>query len=146
MTDAKLKEIEERAAKSTPGVFAKIDQCVEMFWINPWSQETERLCMVMWPAHPVEVTKLVEDWFENMGALWAHAREDVPDLVAEVNVARRSMEALDTATECGKELAAENARLRANLQNLAHAHSLLPNGKPCLCAAHEDARAALEGK
>ncbi len=53
-----------------PKLYFKYDECVEVFWKNPWNGEEERLFMMMWPTHPMEETETVEKWFQEYAAIF----------------------------------------------------------------------------
>ena len=45
------------------------DECVQIWWVNPWSKEKERVAMLMWPGHPIEETARVEAWYSTLGKI-----------------------------------------------------------------------------
>jgi hypothetical protein len=53
-----------QSAPDLPRLYYKYDECVEVFWTNPWSGQEERLFMMMWPGHPIEAAAQVEQWYE----------------------------------------------------------------------------------
>jgi hypothetical protein len=59
-----LDAIKGEKARELPKLYYDYDECVEVFWYNPWDNQKEKLFMMMWPAHPIEETKKVEEWFQ----------------------------------------------------------------------------------
>lgn len=45
-----------------------IGEELALWWTNPWSGKKEKIATFWWPGHPPEETKLVESWFESIGA------------------------------------------------------------------------------
>lgn len=68
---------------SRPDIFFEYNECVEVFWINPWSKEKERLFMMMWPRHPIEKTAVVEQWYQEYAALLCNADQS-KNVIAEL--------------------------------------------------------------
>lgn len=100
MTKTFAQTCKERAEKA-PVVTCEYTECIDMYWINPWSKQKEKLCMVMWPAHPVEATKYIEDTFEAMGILWASSRTDMPELCRRLDRAIQKLREVDTQLSIG---------------------------------------------
>lgn len=56
-----------------PELFFEYGECVEVFWINPWDGDKERIFMMMWPGHPIEETSTVEQWYQEYAEIMCYA-------------------------------------------------------------------------
>lgn len=71
---------EQLIADERPKLYYKYDECVEVFWINPWDKKEEKLFMMMWPGHPIEATQQVERWFEEYAKQFCQSNQQITDL------------------------------------------------------------------
>ena len=79
--------------RELPKLFYKYDECVEVFWTNPFDGSKERLFMMMWPGHPIEETEQVEKWFQEYAERFCNNRA-VEALEKRVAALRASLEAV----------------------------------------------------
>lgn len=60
-----------------------------LFWVNPWNGKREVLAHFFWPTHEVHKTRLVEEFYELMGAKCAEAAKAAWE---EINKMERGVE------------------------------------------------------
>jgi hypothetical protein len=92
MTDKSMARSEEmknedEIAGELPQIYFKYDECVEVFWKNPWDGKEEKLFMMMWPGHPPEATAKVEEWYQEYARQFcsiARERAKVHSFILEV--------------------------------------------------------------
>ncbi len=90
MNKKHLGEIITRMHKA-PDVKFVYDECIEMYWISPYTQKEEKICMWMWPAHEPHLTKDAENQFEALMRFQAQAKDDIEMLLKEIDLLQHEL-------------------------------------------------------